>query len=390
MPHMSLSLLATALFCQLYLTARHILPRPRARLTRLLLTLLLGLALWPPLFLKFAASTPWGGYVLHLQLSLFGIIAMATFWLVVLDALWVTLTLLQRIDRFSSLARRVLHHWPSPLASRARLVFVLLPTLTLSLLAFQENARPPVVEEVTITLPDLPEAFDGFTIVQLSDLHMGGLRRTAWLSEIVRRVNELQPDLVAITGDLVDDIPETSRADLAPLWWLNPAWGTYFVAGNHEFYYGGKAWESALAEFGITSLHNTSRVLTRRGGCLLLMGVPDVLARRLDPRDGPAIATALKDTPPCATRVLLSHRPEILPDAHRFSLDLVLSGHHHGGQLFPFSLGLRLLKKYFAGHYTLGKTQMWVSRGTGTLGPPMRLFAPAEITRVTLRRGRAT
>jgi predicted MPP superfamily phosphohydrolase len=230
---------------------------------------------------------------------------------------------------------------------------------------------------VPVTLAKLPKALDGFTIVQLTDVHIGGGPTLArdWLADVVARTNALAPDLIAITGDLVDGSVERLRDEVAPLKDLKARHGVYFVTGNHEYYAGAEAWIAELGRLGIRCLRNERLPITDG---LDLAGVDDYHAR-------PDLARALAGRDPNRALVLLAHQPRAVHEAAAQGVCLQLSGHTHGGQIWPWNSLVRLQQPYVAGLVREGQTQLYVSRGTGYWGPPMRLGTHAEITRVTLK-----
>jgi len=246
------------------------------------------------------------------------------------------------------------------------------------------TAGAVVVQKIRVALSRLPAALGNYRIVQISDVHVGPTIGREFLADIVARVNALQPDLVAITGDLVDGTVEQLGALLAPLKDLRAKDGVFFTTGNHEYYWPQfESWFSFLEGLGIRVLRN-ERVRVGGEHGFDLAGIDDLTARSYGPGHGADLDRALAGRDSSRALVLLAHHPRQVRDAQRFDVDLQLSGHTHGGQMFPFSLLVRLVEPYVAGLYTLGKTTLYVSRGTGYWGPPMRLGSPAEITEVTL------
>lgn len=245
---------------------------------------------------------------------------------------------------------------------------------------------PPDVTDVALKLPRLPRTLDGLSIVHLSDIHVGPLIQRRFLEEVVRQCNALKPDLVAITGDLVDgDVPTLGPA-VAALSELKTRFGTYFVTGNHEYYSGDEEWCVALEQMGLTVLRNRWVSVGDAGGALDLVGVDDW-------RGGPGgqraydLARATSGRAPARPAVLLAHQPQNFEGAVDRGIGLQLSGHTHGGQMFPMTLAIPLLWKRSAGHYTHRDGHLYVSRGTGFWGPPVRVGSPPEIVKVTLLAG---
>jgi len=242
-----------------------------------------------------------------------------------------------------------------------------------------------VVKPVDVVLPNLPREFDGFTIAQLTDLHLGPMRGRSFVQQVVSRTNALKPDLIAITGDLVDGSVVELSGDTEPIRSLTAPEGVFFVTGNHEYFNDFAGWMKHLPELGLRVLHN-ERVTIRRGKAAFdLAGVDDGMGGRLAPGYGADLPKALLGRDPGRTVVLLAHRPSVVFEAAEHRVGLMLAGHTHGGQIWPFSYFVRLAEPYVSGLHNHDGTQIYVSEGTGFWGPPMRLGTTAEITLVTLR-----
>jgi predicted MPP superfamily phosphohydrolase len=238
------------------------------------------------------------------------------------------------------------------------------------------------VKKVKVALSKLPAALEGYRIVQISDIHVGPTIGRDFIEEIVKQVNVLQPDLIAITGDLVDGTLSQLEHHTEPLRNLKARDGTYFVTGNHEYYVGDiEEWISWLQGIGIRTLRN-ERVTIREG--FDLAGTDDISARGGD--HGQNIPKALQGRKTDRPVVLMAHQPRSFKEAASLGVDLQLSGHTHGGQIYPFNYIVHIFEPYLAGLYREGNSQIYVSRGTGYWGPPMRLGAPAEITEIELRK----
>jgi len=243
--------------------------------------------------------------------------------------------------------------------------------------------RTPRVREVEVPIDGLPAALHGFTIAQISDLHVGPTVKAPYVRAVVERVNALQADAVAITGDLVDGRLQDLAPDVASLADLRSRHGSFFVTGNHEYYSGAAEWIAHLRQLGLTVLIDEHVLLEHGGAQLVLAGVADHSARhfdashRSDPRA--AIAGAPRDA---ALRVLLAHQPRSAPAAAEAGFHIQLSGHTHGGQFWPWNLLVKLQQPFVAGLHRLGSMWVYTSRGTGYWGPPLRLGAPSEITRL--------
>ena len=243
------------------------------------------------------------------------------------------------------------------------------------------------VVDVTVPLKRLPRALDGFTIVQISDIHVGPTIGKGFIETIVARINALSADLVAITGDLVDGSVERLGAAVAPLAQLQSKHGTFFVTGNHEYYSGASEWLEELGRLGIRVLRNERVEIGRDGHAFDLVGVDDFHAAGQAPGHGADLQAALAGYDRSRESVLLAHQPKQALEAAELGVGLQLSGHTHGGQLWPFTYLVRLQQPFIAGLNRLKDLFVYTSRGTGYWGPPMRVGAPSEITRITLKSG---
>ncbi len=239
------------------------------------------------------------------------------------------------------------------------------------------KARRPKVVRVAVPIQHLPPDLTGLRIVQLSDLHVGPTIRRRFIQAVVDRTNRLDPDLIAVTGDVADGYVPELRDHVAPLAGLRAPLGTFFVTGNHEYYWDPRGWMRELERLGIDVLSNEHRLLQRGNGRLLLAGVTDLSAAS-NPH------AAMRGAPASDVRVLLAHQPKSAFAAQDAGFDLQLSGHTHGGQFFPFNLLVRLFQPFVAGLHRLEAMWLYVSRGTGYWGPPLRLGAPSEITLIEL------
>jgi predicted MPP superfamily phosphohydrolase len=260
-------------------------------------------------------------------------------------------------------------------------VWALAAGLALSAIALFQGLRAPVVQDHEVRLPGLPRALDGTVLVAMSDLHLGSLLGEEWLAARVEQVRAEQPDLVVLLGDLFEGHGRPPGEMLPALRRLSPPLGVWVVPGNHEFH-GGRDRGMALIEEARFGLLRNRWVEVRPG--LILSGVDDLTALRRAGRRGDPISKALAGRPPGAT-VFLSHTPWRAEQAARAGAGLMLSGHTHGGQIWPFGYLVRLFYPLLEGRYEVEGMSVIVSRGTGTWGPRMRLWRPGEILRVTLR-----
>ena len=240
--------------------------------------------------------------------------------------------------------------------------------------------------DVPVTLARLPAALDGFTILQLTDLHIGGTLGRSFVEALVQRTNAIGADLIALTGDFVDGTVDELGDAIAPLAQLRAPHGVYFVTGNHEYYSGVAPWIAYLSSLGIRVLRNERVAIARGGDAFDLAGIDDHDGKDFAAGHGPDLDRALAGRDRRRALVLLAHQPRQVRDAARYDVDLQLSGHTHGGQVWPWHYVVALQQGgLLAGRYRVGATQLYVSRGPGYWGPPVRVGAPPEITRVILR-----
>jgi predicted MPP superfamily phosphohydrolase len=236
---------------------------------------------------------------------------------------------------------------------------------------------PVAVTRVKVSIKRLASGASGYRIVQISDVHVGPTIGKSFIEDIVARVNALNPDMIAITGDLVDGSVERLSEHVAPLAKLKAKDGVFFVTGNHEYYSGADEWIAHLQKLGIRVLRN-EHVRIRGDEGFDLAGIDDPTSSASDLRRALA---GRDDSRAC---VLLAHQPRSIDLADELGVDLQLSGHTHGGQMFPWNFFVRLQQPFVAGLHKLARAQIYVSRGTGYWGPPMRVGAPAEITEIEL------
>jgi predicted MPP superfamily phosphohydrolase len=254
----------------------------------------------------------------------------------------------------------------------------------LGLVAVRSGLARVALREVRVRLDRLPKDLDGLTIVQLTDVHVGPTIRRDFIEHIVEETNAANPDVIAITGDLVDGSVDELREHVAPLANLRARHGVYFVTGNHEYYSGADAWCEELTRLGIRVLRNERVSIGRDGASFDLAGIDDHQAAQFGNGHGADLPRALAGRDPSRELVLLAHQPRAVFEAKEHGVGLQLSGHTHGGQIWPWRYMVRLQQPVVSGLAQFGKTLVYVSNGTGYWGPPMRLSAPAEITRVTL------
>jgi uncharacterized protein len=258
-------------------------------------------------------------------------------------------------------------------------------TVLVTLAGFVIARRVPGVVEVKIPVAGLPQALHGFSIAQISDVHVGPTIKRGFVEGIVRRVNDLNADLIAVTGDLVDGTVQQLSAHTAPLAGLAARHGAYFVTGNHEYYSGESAWTIEIRRLGLKVLKNEHVVLEHNGARLVLAGVTDASAHYHDPAQRSDPKAALRGAPANAgAKILLAHQPSSAAAAASAGFDVQISGHTHGGQFWPWNLFVHFFQPFTSGLYRLKNLWVYVSRGTGYWGPPNRFGVPSEITRIRL------
>ncbi|HSI58455.1 MAG TPA: metallophosphoesterase [Ideonella sp.] len=275
--------------------------------------------------------------------------------------------------------------WPAWWAASA--LAVAGGALAASLIGFVNARRTAAVVKVDVPMAGLPAALQGFTIAQISDIHVGPTIKAGYLQAIVDKVNRLQADMVAVTGDLVDGSVAELGAHVAPLAGLASRHGTFFVTGNHEYYSGADAWVAELRRLGLRVLMNQHALLQHGGAGLVVAGVTDYSAHHFDPTQRSSPLASLKGAPADAgARLLLAHQPRSAAAAAEAGFDLQLSGHTHGGQFLPWNLFVPLQQPFVAGLHKLRDLWVYTSRGTGYWGPPNRFGVPSEITLLRLVR----
>lgn len=251
---------------------------------------------------------------------------------------------------------------------------------------FYEARRRAVIERVTVPIAGLPPEFEGFRIAHISDIHVGPTIKREFVEGIVEDAGSLKPDMIAFTGDWVDGSVSWLKDDVAPLRELRAPHGTFFVTGNHEYYSGAADWIREGGRLGMDVLMNEHRVLERGGGRLVVAGVTDFTASQFSPGQASDPARAMDGGPSGVPRILLAHQPRTLFAAQKTGFDLQLSGHTHGGQFFPWNYMATLQQPYIQGLHRHGSGWIYVNRGTGYWGPPLRLGIPPEVTLLTLAR----
>ena len=251
---------------------------------------------------------------------------------------------------------------------------------------FYSARKGPTVINQDIYLKNLPESFENFTIAQISDLHVGPTIKKPYVEKIVNQISNLNPDLIAITGDMVDGSIDYLRKDLEPLSQVVASHGTYFVTGNHEYYSGAERWLDETDRMGFTNLVNENRLITINDQSIALAGVNDYRAHQIIPSHRSNPQAALKGINSEKVKILLAHQPSSIFQANEAGFDLQISGHTHGGQFWPFTYPTKKANPYLSGLHNHNGTQIYVNSGTGYWGPPLRLGVTAEITLFKLKK----
>ncbi|WP_093000228.1 metallophosphoesterase [Rhizobium sp. NFR07] len=258
--------------------------------------------------------------------------------------------------------------------------------LSLAAFAVSQAIRVPPVKEVEIRVRDLPREFDGYRMIQLTDLHISRLFQAPWVEETVAKANAQKADLIVITGDLIDGDLQARARDVAPLAKLTAADGVYTIPGNHEYYFGHDGWMAQYQALGLRTISNGHVVLQRGDAKLTLAGVNDLAATRFG-LEAPDIGKALAGAPPEAPVILLNHQPREARAMAAAGADLQLSGHTHGGMIKGFDrLVARFNNGFVSGLYDVDGMQLYVNNGTALwIGFALRLGVPSELTVITLR-----
>ncbi|MGW4243616.1 metallophosphoesterase [Nocardia sp. NPDC004722] len=272
-----------------------------------------------------------------------------------------------------------------PARSRVVAVGVLAVWAVLTAYAIYEARRLPRVRTVEVDIPNLGAGLDGLRLVVVTDTHFAATDRLRWSERVVDEVNAQRPDIACHAGDIADGSVAARKAQVDPLGKVEAEYGRYYITGNHEYFGDAPGWIDHMSGLGWRPLRNEHQVITRNGDSLVLAGIDDPTGAAL-PGHGPDIRTALAGADPALPVVLLAHQPKQVTDAVSAGVALQISGHTHGGQIWPFRYLVRLDQPVVAGLSRHGEhTQLYTSRGTGFWGPQLRLFAPSEITVLILR-----
>ena len=320
----------------------------------------------------------WAGYI---SLGFFVLTFLAV---ITKDIIYIIIGLLSK-------TATAINHSPAPIDPDRRdfiqkmLSIGIVTTTGLSTINGLYNARKgSTIMRSTVPIKGLDQDLSGLTIAQISDLHVGPTIKEGYVEEVVEKVNRLNPDIIAVTGDLVDGSVEYLAKHVEPLKDLHGKIGKYFVTGNHEYYSGVDQWLDKTDQLGLTNLIDSHEVITKGNGAITLGGVTDFRSSSIKPEHKSDAVKAFSGAPIDKPKILLAHQPWSIFNAHKAGTDLQLSGHTHGGQFWPFVYAVRMANPYTAGLHDHDGTWIYVNRGTGYWGPPLRLGVESEITLVTL------
>ncbi len=358
----------------LYVLARFLLPLPWSTRSKLAAGALLLFAsqfhLWNRLSSGSVFSPEFPQAVVIAFNWAFGAILFLAILLIVLDALGLVTLLVRR---------------RGPIVSTRLRYAAAVIAMGLAGIAVHQATRLPEAKDIEVAIPDLPPAFDGYRLVQLTDLHLSRLFQADWARGVVDRTNGLGADLIVVTGDLIDGSVEARRADVEPLRDLRAPDGVWMIPGNHEYYFGYEEWMRRFGELGLRGLTNRHAVIRRGEAQMVLAGLADLRAEA-NGQDGPDIDAALAGAPAGAPVILLEHQPRNAQE-RASRADLQLSGHTHGGMIRGLEVMVaRANNGFVSGTYRVGDMTLYLSNGTGLWpGFALRLGRPPEITHITLR-----
>ena len=240
------------------------------------------------------------------------------------------------------------------------------------------------IKNIDISVPDLPDEFNGFTILQISDIHVGPTIKRSFVQRIVNMAKEISPDLIALTGDLVDGSVPSLENDVEPLSDLTAPFGKFFVTGNHEYYSGVKQWVDHVDKLGFRVLNNEHVIIKKGEKQIVLAGVTDLESINMDPANASDPTAAIQGAPEDSYKILLAHQPRSIFKAADAGFDLQLSGHTHGGQFFPWNFLVALQQPFIKGVHKYKNTLAYVCTGVGYWGPPIRVGVPPQISKIKL------
>lgn len=352
----------------------------------------LGLLLVVPLFLLMVL----GPIIYRFNMGVFESIWFQTFvWAgSILMGVWTTFIILSLPIDFVRLVAFVYSRISGSTYSPERRAYILntLPFAVFLLsggfagLGLLQTLYGPRIKKVTGIFKDLPASLQNLKIVQISDLHVGPTIRKNYVEEVVRLTNETNPDLIFVTGDLVDAKAESLVDHLSPLANLNSKYGVYYVTGNHEYYWDAPLLLKELEKLGFEILINENKIIKIENSKVMIAGVTDPMGAQHSPTHAPNINEALKTNEVSHFKILLAHRPNACFEAENLGVNLQFSGHTHAGQFFPFNVLVKFAHKYYRGLNHHKQMQVYVNSGTGYWGPANRFGIGSEITLMTLNK----
>lgn len=252
-----------------------------------------------------------------------------------------------------------------------------------------QTRKKPQIKKVKIPIANLPLEFEGFKILQMSDIHVGQTIRSSFVESLVEISNDLSPDVVVFTGDIIDGLHTQIEDELIAFKNIDAPYGKFMVLGNHEYYWGVNDWINHWGKLDFNLLLNQHQVIEKDGAKIVIAGVHDYSAHRVmrgkiksSPKE------SLEGSPSDAIKILLAHQPRSIYEAHKAGFDLQLSGHTHSGQYFPYNILIYLFQPFVKGLNRYKTTWIYVNKGTGYWGPPTRFGAPPEITLIELRKNK--
>lgn len=357
--------------------------------------LLIVLAILPPLTiaLEVLGREKWSDKLAWVSYVSIGFLSFLFTLLVIRDVAWLITGAVQKLLAFFGGANELKAATDDPPDPGRR--NMLIQTMNLGIIGAAagltaygvfEARRRPAIKEIDISIKDLPEALNGFRIVQITDIHAGLTIKRDYIETIVGMVNELRADVIAFTGDMADGSVAHLRNDVEPFSRMKSKYGTYFVTGNHEYYSGVEQWVEEAGRLGMKVLLNSHEVLKIGDSNILFAGVTDLSGGGFLESHISSPAASIANAPRCDVRILLAHQPKSVHEASPLGFDLQISGHTHGGQFFPWNFAAALAQPYISGLHDHKGTWIYVSIGTGYWGPPVRLGTRSEITVFTLVR----
>jgi putative membrane-associated phosphoesterase len=373
--------LVTAIACSIITVRTLVSYSDLRRGTKILIALFVVLGWFAPLIigglgqLKFISDTVFA-VISFCGFTLFGFVFLLLFMLIVRDIIWYAL---YGITKIIGCGSWTFNPKNISVLARANMITVL-ATFLLCIYSIYEGVRSPAVNTLNIKTPLVNREL---TIVQLSDLHINRTTPMSRVYNVINKVNGLNPDIIFLTGDIMDDRVDKIDRQLNALGMLSAPYGIYSVMGNHEYYSGLTGWAYKFRQLGFKMLVNRGLMIGNTN--VFVSGIPDAGTSVAHPTFSINFERALKGSSRNNFRVLLSHNPSLIDNLTSFNYELMLSGHTHGGQIFPFHWLAKKANTYLSGHYKVNGIDLYVSNGAGTWGPSMRLLAPSEITLIKLQ-----